>query len=121
MDQLNLNGLSVDSVGNIAARTLAGSLDPARTPVNDDDYTCTGAEQLVAVTALTGPISINLPPPASMRGEIVIKDESGNATDHDITINTPGSETIDGAASLVIDADYGYARIYTDGTNYFSL
>jgi hypothetical protein len=50
---------------------------------------------------------------------IFIKDAGGNASVNNITLNTEGAETIDGAGSMVINTDYGYAQIYCDGTNLF--
>ena len=49
-----------------------------------------------------------------------VKDESGGAATNNITIDTEGSETIDGASSIVITADYGIATLYSNGTNVFS-
>jgi len=75
------------------------------------DYTTTGA-----VTSLTLPTA-----QAADGRRITIKDVDGNADTNNITIDTEGSETIDGAATLVIDADYGFAELYSDGTNWFVL
>jgi len=51
-----------------------------------------------------------------------VKDESGTlvANGTTITIDTEGAETIDGATSVDITADYGVIRLYSDGTNLFS-
>lgn len=51
----------------------------------------------------------------------IIKDESGGAGTNNITIITDAGETIDGAPSVVIDADYGVVRLYSNGTNLFSF
>ena len=53
--------------------------------------------------------------------EFIIKDESGGAGTNNITIDTEGSETIDGAASVIITVDFGVVRLYSDGTNLFSF
>jgi len=50
----------------------------------------------------------------------LIKDESGAAAANNITIATQGAETIDGAATITITANYGVARLYSDGTNLFT-
>lgn len=49
----------------------------------------------------------------------IIKDESGAAGTNNITIATQGAETIDGAASVAITANFGAARLYSDGSNLF--
>ena len=75
------------------------------------DYTTTGA-----VTSLTLPTA-----QVADGRRVIIKDVDGNAGTNNITIDTEGSETIDGAATLVIAADYGFAELYCDGTNWFIL
>jgi hypothetical protein len=72
-------------------------------------YTSTGA-----VTSLT------LPTAGCISGRnVVIKDAGGGATANNITIDTEGSETIDGAATAVIGTDYNSINLYCDGTNWF--
>lgn len=53
---------------------------------------------------------------------LIIKDTSGTAAINNITIETEGSETIDGVDSLpnVIDTNYGSIILYPDGENWFS-
>ena len=75
------------------------------------DYTTTGA-----VTSLTLPTA-----QVADGRRVIIKDVDGNAGTNNITIDTEGSETIDGAATLVIAANYGFAELYCDGTNWFVL
>ena len=86
--------------------------------VTTTPYTLTGSG-LVGVNR-AGPVTINLPTPqAELR--VVVKDESGLAETNNITVQTPGSETIDGAATDVIDTNYGAAGYYCNGTNWFKV
>lgn len=50
-----------------------------------------------------------------------IKDQSGLAGTNNITIATEASETIDGAASIAIDKNYGSILFYSDGSNLFVI
>ena len=51
----------------------------------------------------------------------IIKDETGTASPSTpITIDTQGTETIDGESDAQIVAPYGVARLYSDGSNLFS-
>ncbi|GEM_PF-3255479 len=69
-----------------------------------------------AVTSLT------LPTAECYRGRvIIIKDASGNANTNNITVDTEGSETIDGANTYTINANYGVLRLYSDGENWFII
>ena len=66
----------------------------------------------------TTPRSLALPA-VSEQLYVGIKDMTGTASANNITITTPGAETIDGQASLVIATDYMSLGIISDGTNYF--
>ena len=99
-----------------------GDLQVKRTEVNDAAYTVLSTDRLVVVTALTAGRTLTLPTAASMKNRMLLfKDESGAATTYDITIDGASSETIDGAANVVIDANYGTKRIYSNGTAWFTL
>ena len=50
---------------------------------------------------------------------VIIKDEGGNAGTNAITIDTEGTETIDGSSSVSISSNYGSVRLHSDGTNWF--
>ncbi len=52
--------------------------------------------------------------------QITFKDAAGGASSFNIVIDTEGAETIDGAASLTISADYGSKTLYNDGSNWFT-
>lgn len=52
---------------------------------------------------------------------LTIKDETGSAATNNITVDTEGSETIDGAASKTVSTNYGYITVYSDGTNWFVI
>ena len=90
--------------------------------VNDVAYQAVPTDEYIAVTALTAGRTITLPAIAAMAAGavLVIKDESGAATTYDITIDGNASETIDGAGTLVIDANYGSARLIARGTAWFT-
>lgn len=52
--------------------------------------------------------------------EVLIKDEGGNAATNAVTVDTEGSESIDGATSQSIASNYGVLRLYSDGSNWYS-
>lgn len=85
------------------------------------DFTTAG-QTLVGVTDTSVARTITLSTADVIKGRvIIIKDQSGGANTNNITIDTEGSETIDGAASITIIVDYGVLRIYSNGTNWFSF
>lgn len=83
------------------------------------DYMSAG-ESIIAVTNTAAPRTITLAnADKDSAKRIEIKDESGGAATNNITI-VAETGTIDGAASVAITANYGVARLYSDGTNWFS-
>ena len=94
------------------------------TSVNDADYTTNG-DYRVVVTAIPAPRTITISSDDiklknRLSTEFVFKDAAGGATVNPITIATEGSETIDGAATAIINSNYGRVRLFSDGSNLFS-
>lgn len=48
---------------------------------------------------------------------MIVKDESGGAAAHNITVSLESTGNIDGSASYVIDQNYQSITLYMDGTN----
>lgn len=79
-------------------------------------------ETIIGVTSTAAARTITLSTADMVAGRIMyIKDESGAAGTNNITVDTQGSELIDGAASITISANYGVAKLYSNGTNWFTL
>lgn len=93
-----------------------------RTAVGAGGYSLDSQDYLVAKTAITGGgDTISLPTAASVSGQqFKIKDESGNASINNITIDPNGAETIDGLATILIKSDYGEYTIYSNGSAWFT-
>lgn len=109
---------------------MAGQYDGLRTftgielgfiDVNASTYSTDSDDALLSVSyTTTGAVTITLQSADVVAGRVlVIKDAGGNATTNNITVNTQGSETIDGASSASITANDGVLRLYSDGTNWF--
>lgn len=64
------------------------------------------------------PRTLTLPAPSEQL-YLGIKDVTGTAATNNITVDTPGAETIDGQASFLMTSDYMATAIISDGTNYF--
>ncbi len=76
---------------------------------------------LHVIYTLTGAVtSLTLPTLQVRSGRsVLIKDAANNANTNNITIDTEGAETIEGAATYVISADGGSVELYSDGSNWF--
>jgi hypothetical protein len=74
------------------------------------------------VTSLTAPRTLTLPS-ASTAGAgflVVVKDESGAAATHNITVQraSASGQLVDGAAGQVISTNYGVMRLISTGSNW---
>tara|TARA_R100000008_G_scaffold32332_1_gene18079 strand:+ start:1049 stop:2455 length:1407 start_codon:yes stop_codon:yes gene_type:complete len=102
-------GLAIDTIAVSAASTTIANSDPRIV------YLCDTSSNAV---------TINLPAASDSSGRILyFKDKGGNAgtAARAITIDPNASETIDGAATLDINTDYGSVTIICDGSNWFAL
>ena len=74
---------------------------------------------IVFVDSTLGTFTMTLPQAAKAgAGSWFFIKDLGNATANNITIDTIGAETIDGAPSIAITVDYGIARCISLGTNW---
>ena len=92
------------------------------TTVTSATYDVLISDYILHVTyTATGPVtSLRLMTAQTVAGRIIhIKDAGGNAGTNNITITTEGSETIDGAATKVLNTNYQSVSLYSDGSNWF--
>ena len=76
----------------------------------------------VTYTGTAAVTSLTLPTAQCVDGRLVIiKDAGGNASVNNITVDTEGAETIDGAATAVISGDYDSITLYSNGTNWYII
>ena len=110
------------STAPTAVLDVQGSHANSRTAIADANHTVVALDYLLAITSITAARTIDFPTTeiAKTGKEWVIKDESGSVDGtNTITLTTGGSETIDGATSLVLNTSYFDLVIYTNGTNLF--
>ncbi len=79
------------------------------------------AQDEVVLCNQSAAITLTIPASILSNGRILtIKDISGNAFGHPITIS-PASGTIDGLSSRTLSVNYGVIRLISDGTNWYVL
>ncbi len=123
------NYAAVFATGNVGILTTTpnesldvnGSIGVLRTGTASTDYTIAATDYYVGLTS-TSARTVRPPTAASITGRVyVIKDEAGNAGTNNITIDPSGTETIDGATTATINANYGFRMIVSDGTNWMII
>jgi hypothetical protein len=93
-----------------------------RTTVGNTNYTVLTTDYLIEYTSLTAGRTVTLPTAVGATGQMyMIKDGAGTAGTNTITIATTSSQTIDGASTATITANYGEAVMYSDGANWKTL
>lgn len=87
-----------------------------RTAVNATTYTIVTADTFIGVQhTSTAPVTLTLPATQIPGKKISIKDEGGNASINNITVNTSGGETLDGDTSLVIAINHAAIHLQWTG------
>ena len=116
----NSVGISVNTPLSTLHVNGSQSIKRTGTVVN---YNVQANDYLVTVTNTALPRTITLPSAVTMGdGKVyVIKDESGGAAANNITINPQGGQSINGAASIVINTNFGVVQLYSNGTNWFTM
>jgi hypothetical protein len=117
------NGAGADVVhANDAGWHTDDAVHHNRTTVNFGmaPYAVVATDHVLGVTTAGGAVPIDLPPAASHADRhLLIKDEGGVAGAANITVNGNAAETIDGALTAVLLANFAAINIYCDGSNWF--
>jgi len=91
--------------------TVSSTYDASSDIVIVDDYTGVPVTLTIPTAWITG----------STNKKVIIKDILGEAGTDNITIVGASGETIDGAASFVIDTNYEAITLFSNGTNLFVM
>jgi len=82
-------------------------------------FTVLSIHQMISVDCSGGAIQVNLPNAPSNFQRFIIKDRTGSAATHNITVTTPGGAVlIDGAATYIIANNYGSITVVFNGSSY---
>ena len=79
----------------------------------------TAADRVIGVDTTSGAVTVTLPTAASVRSGFVItiKDIGADTETNPITVARSGSDTIDGATSIILYAQYSAATLISNGSN----
>jgi hypothetical protein len=117
--------LTTGSINTITNKTLGSATKLSRTTVADANLTTTTTTNpIIAYTSISAARTVTLLAAATAgAGRVhIIKDESGSCSGaNTITIDGNAAETIDGAATLALSTAYAVARIYCNGSAWFTF
>lgn len=111
-----LNAALAELQADIDTRAVIGDIFSVNS--NSGTFNASANETYIVDTS-GGTATITLPAP-TVNSFVRVKD-NGNALANNITVNPNAAETIDGAASFVINSEYGSNTFVSDGTNWYVL
>ena len=112
------------TVGGNPAAKLAEVITNTRTAVSDASYTVLATDRTVAYTALTAARAVALPASSAYPSgtRLLIVDETGNCgVTNTIAVNAAGTDTIDGAASVVVNQAFGFVGLDSSGAGHWTI
>lgn len=117
-----VGGTGITVVGNPGTSTLTingSSANLTYKNVNTSPYVVLTSDQYISVDCSGGAITIELPNAATSGQPFIIKDRTGSAATHNITIQSvSGSVNIDGATTFVMNTAYQAINVVGNGSTY---
>lgn len=100
---------------------LQADLPTLATTTKTTNYTVTTADRIIFVDSSGGAFNLTLPDPSTATGiEFRIIDSTGNLNANNVTLVRFATEKISGvAASRALQADWGYYKLVSNGTDWF--
>lgn len=117
---LGTGSTSVVQVSSTRAYLLKG-LNLATTSVKTGDYTIATGDCIVRVGTCGSAPTITLPATPAVGDIYIIKDTVGEAATRNITIDGNSTDTIDGSATFVMNANYQSVTLYANSTTSWSV
>jgi hypothetical protein len=111
--------VGTNTIQTLANKTINGFTGGLST-TTDTAYSVLATDVFVIADATSNVITVNLPAASSSSGRqitVIKSDGSGNA----VTLDGASAETINGATTLALTAQYNKATIFCDGVEWFIL
>lgn len=116
----NTNAVSIDATtGQLGSYPLGGAISYTPVSFGSSPYTALATDVYISADVTGGAITIRLPNAPTAQRVFIVKDQIGNALVRNITVTTVGGAVlIDGAASKVINTNYGFISVIFNGLSY---
>jgi len=90
--------------------------------VSSSTYSITSTDHIILCDTSSNSITVTIPTAQTEDGrELVIKDYGGNSNTNNITVDTEGSETIDGESDITINTDYDSVTIICKNNDWYII
>ncbi len=83
-------------------------------------YTITATDSIISADATSSPFTITLPSAVNNTGRTYVV-KRVNAGGNDVTLSAAAAETIDGAASAMLTAQWQTVKVISDGSNWLTV
>lgn len=112
-------GISTTGAGSTLTINLTGTTTVNYTNVNTTPYVVLPTDEYLSVDSSGGAITLQLPNAATLGRVFIIKDRTGSAVAHNITITTVGGVVnIDGSPTFVMNTNFESVQVIGNGTAY---
>jgi hypothetical protein len=112
-------GITVTPGANTITIAATGTTTLTYTLVNTTPYVVAAGDDFLGVDCSGGAIQINLPNAPATGRVFIVKDSTGSAATHNITVTTVGGVVnIDGATTFVMNTNFQSVQVLFDGSTY---
>jgi hypothetical protein len=108
--------------GNTTISATAFALSYKAITHTDSPYTVQVSDDYISCDSSGGAITINFPNAPTNYRTWIVKDRTGNASSHNITLTTPGaSDTFDGGTTYVMNSNYAAVQLLANSSNNYEI
>jgi hypothetical protein len=119
-------GISLTNASGIAGNTTISATGAAPNYTNVthamSPYTVLPADEYISVDCSGGIVTLNFPNAPTFKETWIVKDRTGNASEYNITLTTPGgTDLFDGATTYVMNSNYSSVQLLANAVPAYEI